>query len=171
MPHEGLLRKSFACDHFSSGTRPSTLVWYSRLSWLSCCVTLPGCPRDCACTHCCKYTQIMSSEPLSSVKPKVVPVLIQLPPTLELSRLILNYFSFLALDLFIGLFPRPAWWFPAIPFSLLIFVYDECRRYIIRSRPGCKLPQFHPFVLILSVVDDWCHCEKVSCGLLCLFLS
>ncbi|XP_029207817.2 sodium/potassium-transporting ATPase subunit alpha-3-like [Acropora muricata] len=35
----------------------------------------------------------------------------------------------------------PAWWFPAIPFSLLIFVYDECRRYIIRSRPGCWLEQ------------------------------
>ena len=106
-------------------------------------------------------------------KPKLYQFLYRCPPppTLELSRLILNYFGVLALDLFIGLFPRPAWWFPAIPFSLLIFVYDECRRYIIRSRPGCKLPQFHPFVLILAVVDDWCHCEKVSCDLLCLFLS
>ncbi|RMX45475.1 hypothetical protein pdam_00019733, partial [Pocillopora damicornis] len=33
------------------------------------------------------------------------------------------------------------WWFPAIPFSLLIFVYDECRRYIIRRHPGCWLEQ------------------------------
>jgi len=29
-----------------------------------------------------------------------------------------------------------AWWFPAVPFSLLIFVYDEARRYILRRNPG-----------------------------------
>merc|ERR1712198_350008 len=28
------------------------------------------------------------------------------------------------------------WWFPAMPFSLLIFVYDECRRFILRRNPG-----------------------------------
>lgn len=28
------------------------------------------------------------------------------------------------------------WWLPAIPFSILIFVYDEIRRYIIRRNPG-----------------------------------
>ncbi|XP_045626278.1 sodium/potassium-transporting ATPase subunit alpha [Procambarus clarkii] len=28
------------------------------------------------------------------------------------------------------------WWLPAIPFSLLIFVYDECRRFILRRTPG-----------------------------------
>uniref|UniRef100_A0A1W7RA69 Sodium/potassium-transporting ATPase subunit alpha n=1 Tax=Hadrurus spadix TaxID=141984 RepID=A0A1W7RA69_9SCOR len=28
------------------------------------------------------------------------------------------------------------WWLPALPFSLLIFVYDECRRLILRRRPG-----------------------------------
>ncbi|KAF8789276.1 Sodium/potassium-transporting ATPase subunit like protein [Argiope bruennichi] len=28
------------------------------------------------------------------------------------------------------------WWFPAIPFSILIFVYDEIRRYILRRNPG-----------------------------------
>merc|ERR1711963_489923 len=28
------------------------------------------------------------------------------------------------------------WWFPAIPFSVLIFVYDEIRKYILRQRPG-----------------------------------
>ncbi|QQP54483.1 Sodium/potassium-transporting ATPase subunit alpha, partial [Caligus rogercresseyi] len=27
------------------------------------------------------------------------------------------------------------WWFPAMPFSLLIFVYDECRKYLIRKYP------------------------------------
>merc|ERR1712106_15122 len=28
------------------------------------------------------------------------------------------------------------WWFPAIPFSLLIFVYDEIRKYLLRRNPG-----------------------------------
>merc|ERR1712214_123022 len=28
------------------------------------------------------------------------------------------------------------WWFPAIPFSLLIFVFDEGRKYLLRQNPG-----------------------------------
>ena len=28
------------------------------------------------------------------------------------------------------------WWLPAIPFSILIFVYDECRKYLLRRNPG-----------------------------------
>ncbi|KAG8182327.1 hypothetical protein JTE90_004094 [Oedothorax gibbosus] len=28
------------------------------------------------------------------------------------------------------------WWLPALPFSILIFVYDEIRRYILRRNPG-----------------------------------
>lgn len=28
------------------------------------------------------------------------------------------------------------WWFPALPFSILIFVYDEIRRFILRRNPG-----------------------------------
>jgi len=28
------------------------------------------------------------------------------------------------------------WWFPAVPFSALIFIYDECRRFILRRNPG-----------------------------------
>merc|ERR1711893_188596 len=28
------------------------------------------------------------------------------------------------------------WWLPAMPFSLLIFVYDECRKLILRHNPG-----------------------------------
>ena len=28
------------------------------------------------------------------------------------------------------------WWFPAIPFSALIFVFDECRKWILREHPG-----------------------------------
>lgn len=35
------------------------------------------------------------------------------------------------------MFPlRINWWFPAMPFSLLIFLYDEGRRYILRNNPG-----------------------------------
>jgi sodium/potassium-transporting ATPase subunit alpha len=28
------------------------------------------------------------------------------------------------------------WWIPAMPFSLMIFVYDEIRRFILRRNPG-----------------------------------
>merc|ERR1712020_289220 len=28
------------------------------------------------------------------------------------------------------------WWLPAMPFSLLIFVYDEVRKYLLRQNPG-----------------------------------
>lgn len=28
------------------------------------------------------------------------------------------------------------WWLPPLPFSLLIFVYDECRRFVLRRNPG-----------------------------------
>jgi len=28
------------------------------------------------------------------------------------------------------------WWFPALPFSILIFVFDEVRKYLLRRQPG-----------------------------------
>ncbi|XP_064651708.1 sodium/potassium-transporting ATPase subunit alpha-like [Lineus longissimus] len=28
------------------------------------------------------------------------------------------------------------WWLPAIPFSITIFVYDECRKWLLRRNPG-----------------------------------
>lgn len=31
---------------------------------------------------------------------------------------------------------KVSWWFPAMPFSLLIFMYDEARRFILRRNPG-----------------------------------
>jgi len=31
---------------------------------------------------------------------------------------------------------RFSWWFPALPFSILIFIYDESRRFLIRKYPG-----------------------------------
>ena len=31
---------------------------------------------------------------------------------------------------------RATWWFPAMPFSLAIFIYDESRKYILRRNPG-----------------------------------
>ena len=41
------------------------------------------------------------------------------------------------MDKGLRMYPLKAnWWFPAIPFSLLIFVYDECRKYILRNNPG-----------------------------------
>ncbi|XP_064595544.1 sodium/potassium-transporting ATPase subunit alpha-like isoform X2 [Liolophura sinensis] len=31
---------------------------------------------------------------------------------------------------------RLSWWFPGIPFSLAIFIYDECRKFLLRRSPG-----------------------------------
>jgi sodium/potassium-transporting ATPase subunit alpha len=41
------------------------------------------------------------------------------------------------MDLLLKLYPiKVSWWFPAMPFSLLIFLYDEARRFILRRNPG-----------------------------------
>lgn len=34
------------------------------------------------------------------------------------------------------MFSRPNWWFCAFPYSLLIFIYDEIRKLILRRSPG-----------------------------------
>ena len=33
------------------------------------------------------------------------------------------------------------WWLPAIPFSILIFCYDECRKFLLRRNPGGWIEQ------------------------------
>ena len=43
------------------------------------------------------------------------------------------------------------WWFIGIPFSLLIFIYDEIRRFLLRRNPGGKL--FFPLFLHISNVN------------------
>jgi sodium/potassium-transporting ATPase subunit alpha len=41
------------------------------------------------------------------------------------------------LDKGLRMYPtRWHWWVAPMPFSLAIFVYDECRKYIIRTHPG-----------------------------------
>ena len=40
-------------------------------------------------------------------------------------------------DMLFKMYPlRFNWWIPALPFSLLIWIYDECRRYTLRTIPG-----------------------------------
>ncbi|XP_041067805.1 sodium/potassium-transporting ATPase subunit alpha [Carcharodon carcharias] len=40
-------------------------------------------------------------------------------------------------DVALRMYPlKPNWWFCAFPYSLLIFLYDEMRRFIIRRSPG-----------------------------------
>ncbi|GCC27312.1 sodium/potassium-transporting ATPase subunit alpha [Chiloscyllium punctatum] len=40
-------------------------------------------------------------------------------------------------DVAIRMFPlKPNWWFCAFPYSLIIFLYDEMRRFLIRRNPG-----------------------------------
>ncbi|TNN80842.1 Sodium/potassium-transporting ATPase subunit alpha-1 [Liparis tanakae] len=41
------------------------------------------------------------------------------------------------MDIALRMYPlKPCWWFCAFPYSLLIFLYDEARRYILRRNPG-----------------------------------
>ncbi|XP_062961020.1 sodium/potassium-transporting ATPase subunit alpha-4 [Cynocephalus volans] len=41
------------------------------------------------------------------------------------------------MDLALRMYPlKMVWWFCAIPYSILIFIYDEIRKLIIRQRPG-----------------------------------
>ncbi|XP_015785095.1 sodium/potassium-transporting ATPase subunit alpha [Tetranychus urticae] len=41
------------------------------------------------------------------------------------------------MDVVLKLYPlKISWWFPALPFALLILIYDESRKFIIRRRPG-----------------------------------
>ncbi|XP_015784858.1 sodium/potassium-transporting ATPase subunit alpha [Tetranychus urticae] len=41
------------------------------------------------------------------------------------------------MDVVLKLYPlKASWWFPAMPFSLLILIYDEARRFILRRNPG-----------------------------------
>uniref|UniRef100_A0A3B5MZ03 Sodium/potassium-transporting ATPase subunit alpha n=1 Tax=Xiphophorus couchianus TaxID=32473 RepID=A0A3B5MZ03_9TELE len=41
------------------------------------------------------------------------------------------------MDVALRMYPlKPSWWFCAFPYSFLIFLYDEVRRYILRRSPG-----------------------------------
>ncbi|KAF6716588.1 Sodium/potassium-transporting ATPase subunit alpha-3 [Oryzias melastigma] len=41
------------------------------------------------------------------------------------------------MDVALRMFPlKPTWWFCAVPYSFLIFVYDEVRKLLIRRNPG-----------------------------------
>ncbi|CAB1417533.1 unnamed protein product [Pleuronectes platessa] len=41
------------------------------------------------------------------------------------------------MDVALRMYPlKPSWWFCALPYSLLIFVYDEIRKLILRRSPG-----------------------------------
>uniref|UniRef100_A0A3Q1J337 Sodium/potassium-transporting ATPase subunit alpha n=1 Tax=Anabas testudineus TaxID=64144 RepID=A0A3Q1J337_ANATE len=43
------------------------------------------------------------------------------------------------MDVALRMYPlKPLWWFCAFPYSLLIFLYDEVRKYILRRSPGGK---------------------------------
>lgn len=44
------------------------------------------------------------------------------------------------------MFSRPNWWFCAFPYSLLIFIYDEIRKLILRRSPGGE-STIHAFII------------------------
>lgn len=56
---------------------------------------------------------------------------------------------------------RFTWWLPALPFSILIFVYDECRRFILRRNPGGKYWSDHAVL-----VSQGCHNTNKNYSLL-----
>uniref|UniRef100_A0A8C6U157 Sodium/potassium-transporting ATPase subunit alpha n=1 Tax=Neogobius melanostomus TaxID=47308 RepID=A0A8C6U157_9GOBI len=46
-------------------------------------------------------------------------------------------------DMGLRMFPlKPSWWFCALPYSLLIVLYDEARRYLLRRNPGGECCSF-----------------------------
>uniref|UniRef100_A0A3Q3JPN2 Sodium/potassium-transporting ATPase subunit alpha n=1 Tax=Monopterus albus TaxID=43700 RepID=A0A3Q3JPN2_MONAL len=56
------------------------------------------------------------------------------------------------MDVALRMYPlKPYWWFCAFPYSLLIFVYDEVRKYILRCSPGGK-----------SFTDSYLLCKAVK---------
>uniref|UniRef100_A0A8C4PY45 Sodium/potassium-transporting ATPase subunit alpha n=2 Tax=Eptatretus burgeri TaxID=7764 RepID=A0A8C4PY45_EPTBU len=49
------------------------------------------------------------------------------------------------MDVALRMYPlKPSWWFCAFPYSLLIFLYDEIRKFILRRNPGGKYFQKLP---------------------------
>lgn len=55
-------------------------------------------------------------------------------------------------------FSRPNWWFCAFPYSLLIFIYDEIRKLILRRSPGGESR-------ISSSSSSFCMMQMIKCGL------
>ncbi|XP_073903803.1 sodium/potassium-transporting ATPase subunit alpha-2 isoform X4 [Castor canadensis] len=43
---------------------------------------------------------------------------------------------------------KVTWWFCAFPYSLLIFIYDEVRKLILRRYPGVELGQLYPGIIM-----------------------
>ena len=51
--------------------------------------------------------------------------------------MIMIFLCFPGMDKGLRMYPlKINWWIPALPFSILIFVYDEIRKYILRKYPG-----------------------------------
>uniref|UniRef100_A0A4W4FX03 Sodium/potassium-transporting ATPase subunit alpha n=1 Tax=Electrophorus electricus TaxID=8005 RepID=A0A4W4FX03_ELEEL len=47
-------------------------------------------------------------------------------------------------------FFRPWWWLCALPYALLIFIYDETRRYILRRNPGGRNEFYSHIIIFVS---------------------
>ncbi|RXM99225.1 Sodium/potassium-transporting ATPase subunit alpha-1 [Acipenser ruthenus] len=46
------------------------------------------------------------------------------------------------MDVALRMYPlKPAWWFCAFPYALIVFVYDEIRKFIIRRSPGGQVTE------------------------------
>ncbi|OBS76405.1 hypothetical protein A6R68_17143, partial [Neotoma lepida] len=55
------------------------------------------------------------------------------------------------MDVSLRMYPlKINWWFCALPYSILIFIYDEVRKLIIRRRPGASDPNY---VLLFTYIS------------------
>uniref|UniRef100_A0A3B3TXR1 Sodium/potassium-transporting ATPase subunit alpha n=1 Tax=Poecilia latipinna TaxID=48699 RepID=A0A3B3TXR1_9TELE len=59
------------------------------------------------------------------------------------------------MDVALRMYPlKPNWWFCAFPYSLLIFIYDEIRKLILRRSPGGESLTFLQVFLVPSLVSN-----------------
>jgi sodium/potassium-transporting ATPase subunit alpha len=60
----------------------------------------------------------------------------QINAALIFETLVAIAFSYIPATYVFKMYPlKGPWWFLAIPFSVLLFVYDEIRKYIMRQLP------------------------------------
>lgn len=150
---------------WSTGTEFSSSACLLRLRWLLSSPTAPEWTLPCACTPWGRFFICISllNRKITSYRSNVLPLVCRSPLQMksviflntQLLSLIfkndcneLNNLHFVGNSVqFLPTPPQPSfslpsrtlWWFCAFPYSLLIFIYDEVRKFILRRSPGGKL--------------------------------
>lgn len=105
---------------------PGIITWPSvcslRLSWLLSWLIV----RDWSRVFVCRISGMIPFSVLMDFSYCVLPVIMIKTQLWFLTVFYKEIISFF----------RWSWWFPAFPFSIAIFIYDESRKYILRRNPG-----------------------------------